>query len=178
MLNNLTIMGRLTRDPEMKRTGSGVPVVQFTIAVEDDFAKDESGKKQVDFIECTAWRNDAEYIAKYFTKGRMIVVVGRLKTKGWTDKEGNKCRDTYVLVSSAYFGDSKKDGGQGSPTGNYAGNNPNYGAQQSGYAPAPPQSGYAPAPQQGGYGTPNGWASPTAPGNFVMLDDDDAQLPF
>ena len=194
-LNRITIMGRLVRDPELRRTGSGVAVTRFRIAVDSDY-KDGNGNKKTVYVDCQAWRTSAEYICKYFTKGRMIVVDGKLDQDEWTDKENNKRSGHLIIVDSAYFGDSKKDDNQSAPTGNYAGNNPNYGAQQSGYAPAPQQGGYAPAPQQsgyapapqqggfapapqqGGYGTPNGWASPTAPGNFVMLDDDDAQLPF
>ena len=107
MLNHITIMGRLTRDPELRRTGSGVSVASFTIAVDRDFAKD--GEKKTDFIDCVAWRQTGEFISKYFTKGRMIVVDGRLEMRDWTDKEGNKRRNAEVIVDHAYFGDSKRD---------------------------------------------------------------------
>lgn len=109
MLNHINIMGRLTRDPEMRRTGSGVAVTSFTIACDRDFG--QNGEKETDFIEVTAWRNTAEFVSKYFTKGRMAVVEGRLQIRDWTDKEGNKRKAAEVVADNVYFGDSKKDGG-------------------------------------------------------------------
>lgn len=111
MLNHITIMGRLTRDPELRRTNSGTAVASFTVAVERYFGKD--GEKQTDFIDCVAWRQTGEFVSKYFSKGRMIVVDGRLELRDWTDKDGNKRRNAEINVSSAYFGDSKKDGAEG-----------------------------------------------------------------
>lgn len=111
MLNRITIMGRLTRDPELRRTNSGTAVASFTVAVDRDFGKD--GEKQTDFIDCVAWRQTGEFVSKYFAKGRMIVVDGRLELRDWTDKDGNKRRNAEINVSSAYFGDSKKDGAEG-----------------------------------------------------------------
>ncbi|MBO5837301.1 MAG: single-stranded DNA-binding protein [Oscillospiraceae bacterium] len=108
MLNHITLMGRLTRDPELRRTGSGVAVASFTIAVDRDFSGKDSEKK-TDFIDCVAWRQTGEFISKYFTKGRMIVVDGRLEMREWTDKEGNKRISAEVNVENAYFGDSKSD---------------------------------------------------------------------
>ena len=90
MLNHITIMGRLTRDPELRRTGSGVAVASFTVAVDRDFPSKEGGEKETDFIDCVAWRNTGEFVGKYFTKGRMAVVSGKLQIRGWTDKDGNK----------------------------------------------------------------------------------------
>ena len=160
MLNHITIMGRLTRDPELRRTGTGVAVAGFTIAVDRDFTDKQSGEKKTDFIDCVAWRQTGEFIAKYFTKGRMIVVDGRLEIREWTDKEGNKRRNAEVIVESAYFGDSKQEGNShggaygSAPAGSYGG-------------------GYAePAPSYGGYPAPSG------PSDFAMLEDDDSQLPF
>ena len=109
MLNHITIMGRLTRDPELRRTGSGVAVASFCVAVDRDFAPKDSGEKKADFINCVAWRATGEFISKYFTKGRMIVVEGRLEMRDWTDKDGNKRTSAEVVVSNAYFGDSKRD---------------------------------------------------------------------
>lgn len=109
MLNKIFLMGRLTRDPELRRTGSGVAVTNFSIAVDRDF-KTAGGDKQTDFIDCVAWRNTGEFISKYFTKGRMIVVVGQLQLRDWTDKDGNKRRSAEIVVDTAYFGDSKRDG--------------------------------------------------------------------
>ena len=148
MLNHIVIMGRLTRDPELRRTGSGIAVTSFTVAVDRDFGKNENGEKETDFIDCVAWRQTGEFVSKYFTKGRMAVVSGRLQIRSWTDKEGNKRRTAEVIADNVYFGDSKRDGEAGGFS-----------------APA--------APAFGGYSAPSAPAS-----DFAMLDDDDAQLPF
>lgn len=108
MLNRTALMGRFTHDPEMKRTPTGVPVASFSLAVERDF-KDANGEKQTDFIDCVAWRNTAEFICKYFTKGRMAVIDGRLQVRTWKDKDGKNRRTTEVVVENAYFADSKMD---------------------------------------------------------------------
>jgi len=102
-------MGRLTRDPELRRTQTGTPVTGFTIAVDRDFSSREGGEKQTDFIDIVAWRNTAEFVAKYFTKGSMAVVTGRLQIRDWTDKEGGKRRTAEVVADSVYFGESKKN---------------------------------------------------------------------
>lgn len=112
MLNHIIIMGRLTRDPELRRTGSGTPVASLTLAVDRDF-KNSDGEKDTDFIDVTAWRNTAEFVSKYFSKGRMAVVSGRLQIRNWTDKDGNKRRSAEVLAENVYFGDSKSDGATG-----------------------------------------------------------------
>lgn len=109
MLNKIFIMGRLTRDPELRSTQSGTPVASFSLAVDRDF-KEQDGSRATDFIDCVAWRSSAEFVDKYFSKGRMAVVEGRLQIRDWTDKEGNKRRNAEVIVTSIYFGDSKKDG--------------------------------------------------------------------
>ena len=164
MLNHITIMGRLTRDPELRRTGSGIAVTSFTVAVDRDFSPKDGGERETDFIDCVAWRQTGEFVSKYFTKGRMAVVSGRLQIRSWTDKEGNKRRTAEVVADNVYFGDSKRDDQGGSSySGNSYGNYGNYGS-----APAAPA-----APAYGGY------SAPTAPASdFAMLDDDDAQLPF
>ena len=150
MLNHITIMGRLTRDPELRRTGSGVAVASFTVAVDRDFSGRDGGERETDFIDCVAWRNSGEFVSKYFTKGSMIVVSGRLQIRSWTDKEGNKRRTAEVVADNCYFGESRRS--EGTPSaGNYS-------------APA------------GGFGS---YAAPAAPASdFAMLEDDDAQLPF
>lgn len=107
MLNHITIMGRLTRDPELRRTGSGVACANFTVAVDRDFGKD--GQKETDFIDCVAWRQTGEFVSKYFSKGSMIVVSGRLQIRGWTDKDGNKRSTTEIVADNVYFGESKSD---------------------------------------------------------------------
>ena len=110
MLNRIIVMGRMTRDPELRRTNSGTAVASFTVAVDRDF-KSQSGEKETDFIDVVAWRNTAEFVSKYFSKGRMAVVEGRLQLRDWTDKEGNKRRTAEIVADSVYFGDSKRDGG-------------------------------------------------------------------
>ena len=109
MLNRITIMGRLTRDPELRRTGSGIAVASFTLAVDRDFSSKDSGEKETDFIDCVAWRQTGEFVSKYFSKGRMAVVSGRLQIRNWEDDKGNKRRTAEVVADNVYFGDSKKD---------------------------------------------------------------------
>ena len=116
MLNHITIMGRLTRDPELRRTGSGTAVTSFTIACDRDFSG-QDGEKEADFIDCVAWRSTAEFVSKYFAKGRMAVVSGRLQIRSWNDKDGNKRRTAEVIADNVYFGDSKSDSnGNRTPT--------------------------------------------------------------
>ena len=158
MLNHITIMGRLVRDPELRRTGSGIAVASFTVAVDRDFGGRDGGERETDFIDCVAWRQTGEFVSKYFTKGRMIVVSGRLQIRSWNDKDGNKRRTAEVVADNCYFGDSRRDG---ESTGSFGGNT--YGGNAYG----------APAPSYGGYSAP---AAPAS--DFAMLDDDDAQLPF
>ena len=107
MLNKIILMGRLTRDPELRKTGNGTAVTSFTLAVDRDY-KPQDGERETDFIDIVAWRGTGEFVSKYFTKGRMAVVEGRLQVRDWTDKDGNKRRSTEVLAESVYFGDSKK----------------------------------------------------------------------
>lgn len=109
MLNHITVMGRLTRDVELRRTNSGVAVASFTVAVDRDFADKQSGEKETDFIDCVAWRQTGEFVSKYFSKGRMAVVSGRLQIRSWTDKDGNKRRTAEIVADNVYFGDSKSD---------------------------------------------------------------------
>lgn len=113
MLNHITIMGRLTRDPELRSTQSGISVASFTLAVERDFVSKESGERVADFIDCVAWRQTGEFVSKYFTKGSMAVVSGRLQIREWQDKEGNKRRSAEVVADNIYFGESKRREGGG-----------------------------------------------------------------
>ena len=108
MLNQIVIMGRLTRDPELRRTGSGLAVANFTVAVDRDWPNKETGEKETDFIDCVAWRHTGEFVSKYFSKGSMIVVSGRLQIRGWTDKDGNKRKSAEIVADNVYFGESKK----------------------------------------------------------------------
>lgn len=129
MLNRIILMGRLTRDPELRHTQTGTAVASFSLAVDRDFKDRNTGEKATDFIDIVAWRQTAEFVSRYFTKGRMAVVEGRLQIRDWTDKEGGKRRSAEVIADNVYFGDSKRD------------------AEASG--------AYAP-PAAGGYGAPSG----------------------
>lgn len=111
MLNHIDVMGRITYPLELRKTPSDVSTITFTIACDDDYTP-KDGEKDTDFIRVKAWRNTADFIAKFFDKGRMIAVSGRLKADNYTDKEGNKRTDTYILADRAYFADSKKSEGQ------------------------------------------------------------------
>ena len=106
MLNHIVTMGRLVRDPELRHTQSGIPVTSFTIACDRDY-KDANGDKTTDFIDIVAWRNTADFVSRYFTKGRMAVIDGRLQLRDWTDRDGNKRRSAEILANSVHFGDSK-----------------------------------------------------------------------
>ena len=159
MLNHIVIMGRLTRDPELRRTGSGIAVASFTVAVDRDFGGRDGGERETDFIDCVAWRQTGEFVSKYFTKGSMIVVSGRLQIRNWTDKDGNKRRTAEVVADNCYFGESKRSNEGNS---SYGGNT--YGGNSYGSAPAANYGYSAPA------------SNPAS--DFAMLDDDDAQLPF
>jgi single-strand DNA-binding protein len=150
MLNRIILMGRLTRDPELRHTQSGTAVASFSLAVERDFKSRDNGERSTDFIDIVAWRNTAEFVSKYFTKGRMAVVEGRLQLRDWTDKDGNKRRSAEVVADNVYFADSRRDGDSG---GSYS-------------RPA------APAPAAD-YGMP-----PAGGDQFAELADDDGELPF
>ena len=153
MLNHITIMGRLTRDPELRYTQSQTPVASFTVAVDRDFGSRDGGDKQTDFIDCVAWRQTAEFVSKYFMKGSMAVVSGRLQIRDWTDREGGKRRSAEVVVDNMYFGESRRrDGDSGdSRSSSYS----SYG-----------NSGSA------------GKSSAPAASAFSELDDGDGELPF
>lgn len=201
MLNVITIMGRLTRDPELRRTNSGKPVASFTVAVDRDFAPDGQ-EKQTDFIDCVAWQGTAEFVDKYFNKGSMIVVAGRLQLRDWTDKDGNKRRTAEIVASSVYFGESKKSQEGNAPT--YGQNTyPGGTAKPAGYQNQQPQGyGYQPQFNQQGY-NPNSYErqvnSPQynqqgfggyqqqgfqgqvyqpPQGAYAPIEDDDPKLPF
>ena len=133
MLNRIILMGRLTHDPELRRTQSDTPVCSFSLAVDRDYKRD--GEKETDFIDIVAWRSTADFVSKYFTKGRMAVVEGRLQIRDWTDKEGGKRRSAEVIADNVYFGDSKpKDSGSDVPA--YDGEpGAEFGAPPSGFAP-------------------------------------------
>ena len=160
MLNRIVLMGRLTRDPELRRTQSGTAVVSFSIACDRDYAA-QGAERETDFIDIVAWRGTAEFVEKYFSKGRMIVVGGRLQIRNWQDKEGNKRRSAEDVADHVYFGDSKRDSADG---GSFN--------QSQGYA----QSFNQVPPQQPAYQAPQNVSA--APSDFSMLSDDDPDLPF
>ena len=110
MLNHISIMGRLTKDPELRRTGSGVAVTSFTVAVDRDFGS--NGEKETDFIDCVAWRGTGEFVERHFSKGKMIIVAGRLQIRSWTDKDGNKRKNAEIVADNVYFADSKVSTGE------------------------------------------------------------------
>lgn len=161
MLNHIIIMGRLTRDPELRRTGSGLAVASFSVAVDRDWPNKETGEKETDFIDCVAWRQTGEFVSKYFSKGSMIVVSGRLQIRNWTDKDGNKRKTAEIVADNVYFGEGKKDKSNAST--NAAIPNP-----------------YASSPYYQPYSSPfNSNGVKVATSDFAMLDDDDdAVLPF
>ena len=153
MLNHITIMGRLTRDPELRTTQAGVSVTSFTVAVDRDFGGRDGGERQTDFIDCVAWRSTGEFVSKYFRKGSMIVVSGRLQSRKWQDRDGNNRTSWEINADNVYFGESRRDGD--SSRDSYS-NNTYSGSYDSGRSSAP-----APASN-----------------TFVELDDGDGELPF
>lgn len=154
MLNHITIMGRLVRDPELRTTQTGRSVTSFTLAVDRDFKSRDSGEKGTDFIDVVAWASTAEFVCKYFAKGRMAIAEGRLQIREWKDKDGNNRRTAEVVADNVYFGDSKRDGDVRS-----------YGAARSGFD----------SDSSGGYGNPGGYGNS---GGFAEIDDQDGDLPF
>ena len=151
MLNHIVLMGRLTRDPELRYTGSSVPVASFSVAVDRDFGRGENGEKQTDFIDVVAWRQTGEFVSKYFTKGSMAVVSGRLQMREWTDRDGNKRTSAEVVADNVYFGESRRR--DEADTGRPAAQN-----SRADSFSRPAQS----APSQG----------------FTDFNDDDGELPF
>ena len=150
MLNKIVIMGRLVRDPDLRRTQAGTAVAAFTLAVERDFKDAATGERTADFIDCVAWRQTGEFVSRYFSKGRMAVAEGRLQLRDWVDRDGNKRRSAEVVVEQMYFGDSRSEGGQ-----------------KSGQ-PVPKEAGY-----QEAYSSTGREAD-----EFRELQDDDGELPF
>lgn len=163
MLNKIIVMGRLTRDPELKRTQSGKAVVTITVAVDRDY-QPQGDEKQTDFIDVVAWEQRAEFISKYFSKGRMIVVEGALESRKWQDKNGNNRTSWEIRSTNVYFGDSKTSNGNGQQAG--------YG-QQQGYGAPPP--GYG---QQQGYGQPQGGCGGGYPQQGYNLPPKGRQQPY
>ena len=150
MLNRIVIMGRIVRDPDLRRTQAGTAVAAFTLAVERDFKDAATGERTADFIDCVAWRQTGEFVSRYFSKGRMAVAEGRLQLRDWVDRDGNKRRSAEVVVEQMYFGDSRSEGGQ-----------------KSGQ-PVPKEAGY-----QEAYSSTGREAD-----EFRELQDDDGELPF
>ena len=155
MLNHIVLMGRLTRDPELRYTQSQVPVASFRLAVDRDFGGRDGSERQTDFIDIVAWRSTAEFVSKYFTKGSMAAVSGRLQIREWTDREGGKRTTAEVVADNVYFGESKRRDSGDSRSDSYSNS---YSRPSSGYdAPRSVNS---------------------APSAFSELDDGDGELPF
>lgn len=162
MLNHIVLMGRLTRDPELRYTQSQIPVASFTLAVDRDYGGRDGAERQTDFIDIVAWRSTGEFVSKYFTKGSMAVVSGRLQLRDWTDRDGNKRRSAEVVADNVYFGESKRsreESGNSRPGGNSYGNGNSYGG------------GYENNSYRGFDSAPSGSA-------FSELSDTDGELPF
>ena len=160
MLNKIFLMGRLTRDPELRRTQTGTPVASFSLAVDRDFKDKSTGERSTDFIDVVAWRQTGEFVSRYFTKGRMAVVEGRLQMRDWTDKDGNKRRAAEVVADQVYFGDSKRDGDNGGYSTGYS---------QGGYS----AGGYSAPAAPSGYGAPSAGSD-----QYTDFPVDDGELPF
>ena len=165
MLNHIVIMGRLTRDPELRSTASGISVASFTVAVDRDFANKESGEKQTDFINCVAWRSTGEFVNKYFSKGSMIVVSGRLQIRDYTDRDGNKRTAAEIVADNVYFGESKRRDDSGSYD-----RGSDYGSSSRGSYGG--ESSYR-APSRDSFENARKQAS-----SFQEIDDADGDLPF
>ena len=159
-LNHIVLQGRLTSDPELRRTGSGIAVASFTLAVDRDFSPKDGGEKEVDFIDCTAWRGTGEFVSRNFSRGKAAIVSGRLQIRTWVDKDNNKRRNAEVVADSVYFGDSKK-----SDQGNSTYQAPNaYPGSAGGFSET--EALINQYQQQG------------VQSDFAMLEDTDSQLPF
>jgi single-strand DNA-binding protein len=150
-MNHIDLMGRLTRDPELRHTQGGTPVASFTLAVDRRYAPKDGGDRPVDFIDCVAWRQTGEFISKYFSKGQMLAVSGSLQIREWTDREGNKRRSAEVVCDNAYFTESRKS------------------RESAGYA-----SGETSRTDYNNSGA----SAPVPASEFAELDEDDGDLPF
>ena len=160
MLNHIVIMGRLTRDPELRSTQSGVSEASFTVAVDRDFGGRDGGERQTDFIDCVAWRQTGEFVSRYFRKGSMIVVSGRLQSRKWQDREGNNRTNWEIQADNVYFGESRSSSGS-------------YSRDDNGYS----NSSYSNSGNSGSYDGGRQNSAP-APSAFAELDDGDGELPF
>ena len=147
-MNQIVIMGRLTRDPELRHTPNGVAVASFSLAVDRGFAPKDGGERQTDFIDVVAWRNTAEFVTKYFVKGQMAAVTGRLQIRDWTDKDGNKRRSAEVVADNIYFTESKK-------------------SREASFGPAEIKDDIGAS-----------YSTPVESSDFTELDMDDGDLPF
>ena len=161
MLNKIFLQGRLVADPELRHTQNGIAVASFRLAVDRDFKDRETGERKADFINIVAWRQTAEFVSRFLTKGRLAIVEGKLQTSDYTDRDGNRRYATEVVADNVYFGDSRRD------------------SEGSGYG--------APQPSRGGYGAPADSSAPVSGGGysaapmvdqFADLTDDDGELPF
>ncbi len=160
MLNHIVIMGRLTQDPELRRTQSGLAVASFTLAVDRDFQSKDAQEKETDFINCVAWRSTAEFVCKHFSKGKPMAVSGRLQIRKYTDKDGNKRTAAEVVADNVYFADSKSQ------------------SQPSGGTDSAASGSYQNSAYQGSYQSRSTGTASFAGSDFSILEDDDNALPF
>lgn len=165
MLNKIILHGRLTRDPELRNTQSGTPVASFTVAVDRDYAS-QGEERQTDFIDCVAWRQGGEFVAKYFRKGQLILVEGRLTSRKWEDRDGNKRTSWEVITDHTWFGEPKRDGSSDGYQG----------AQSSGATPPPAGNGFRDLGP--GYGSGNPFQGQHTQQSLHDLPEDDGDLPF
>ncbi|MDR3209721.1 MAG: single-stranded DNA-binding protein [Oscillospiraceae bacterium] len=165
-MNHIVIMGRMTRDPELRHTQQGIAVASFTLAVDRGFTP-KDGERQTDFIDVVAWRNTAEFVSKYFVKGQLTAVSGRLQIRDWTDKDNNKRRNAEVMADNVYFtGDRReRDAASGG------------GYRQDGASGASRPEYREPAPRADSFDG-GGYSSPVSSSGFAELDEDDGDLPF
>ena len=164
MLNHIVIMGRLTRDPELRTTQAGVSVTSFTVAVDRDFGGRDGGERQTDFIDCVAWRQTGEFVSKYFHKGSMIVVSGRLQSRKWQDRDGNNRTNWEINADNVYFGESRASANSGGGS---------YSRDDSSYS----NNSYSNSGNYGSYDSGRQQSAPAASA-FSELDDGDGELPF
>ncbi|MDR2360054.1 MAG: single-stranded DNA-binding protein [Oscillospiraceae bacterium] len=193
MLNQIIVMGRLTRDPELRATQNGIPVASFTVACDRDFVGRDNGQRETDFIDCVSWRGQAEFVSKNFRKGDMIIVTGRLQIRDWTDKEGGKRRQAEIVAENIHWGETRQaKEARLNNTSNYSGSYGNSGGYSephgydSGYTPPPQQSGFGesaaypayPQPQTPSYGASASETDQPANSEPSFVELDDPELPF
>lgn len=181
MLNHIVIMGRLVRDPEMRYTQNQVPVTSFRVAVDRDYTSRDNGDRQTDFIDCVAWRNTGEFVNKYFTKGSMIIVSGRLQIREWTDRDNNKRYTAEIVAENVHFGETKRSREEYQSGGNAGNYNGNYGSSSGSYGNSGNAGNYGggnAGNYSGGGNNYQSFDNMSGESAFSDLSDSDGDLPF